>query len=179
MCIRHEEKIAGRILWTCPSWSTACRLECLPSWMSRVPNPVPRSTQPHLRSLLSLPRLGDPMRFALVAGISMFLVSCGGSGSGTAPPPTHQLTSAEVSRLFTEWACPGRPDLARPLLTLVPNPVDPESQADSLGGRWTVFTSSGSVTFRESTKTFTPSDQAGKAVAVLQGTGECRAAAAP
>lgn len=114
-------------------------------------------------------------RSALVAGVAAaLLVSCAASGSGDAPPPSHRLTPDEVTRLFTEWACPRRPDLASPLARLTPLAVDPESQPLSQGGRWIVFTSVGSVSFRESTRTFEPSEQAARSILGLQGTDSCR-----
>lgn len=111
----------------------------------------------------------------MVAGVTVaLLTSCAGSGSGDAPPPTHRLTPDEVTRLFTEWACPGRPSLARPLARLTPLAVDPESQPLSQGGRWIVLTTVGSVSFRESTLTFEPSEQAARPILDLQGTDSCR-----
>lgn len=93
-----------------------------------------------------------------------------------APPPTHRLTPDEVTRRFTEWACPGRPELASPLTRLTPLAVDPESQPLSRGGRWIVFTSAGSVSFRESTGVFEPSEPAVASVRALQETAECQTA---
>ncbi len=112
------------------------------------------------------------MRLAFVAGIVHD--ACSASRPESAPPLTHRLTPGEVTRLFSEWACPGRPHLASVLVRLSPVAVDPESQAQSQGGRWIVLTSAGSVSFRESTRIFEPSEQASRALLELQGTDGCR-----
>ncbi|RJQ13210.1 MAG: hypothetical protein C4558_00255 [Dehalococcoidia bacterium] len=113
------------------------------------------------------------MRLAFVAGI-MLLAACSASGPESALPPTHRLTPDEVTRLFSEWACPGRPSLASVLVRLSPVAVDPESQPQSQGGRWIVLTSVGSVSFRESTRIFEPSEQASRAILDLQEADGCR-----
>lgn len=110
-----------------------------------------------------------------VAAIAL-LAACGGPGAVPVPPAAHRLTPDEVTRRFTEWACPGRPELARPLTRLTPLAVDPESQPLSQGGRWIVFTSAGSVAYRESTGVFEPSEPAAASVRALQETAECRTA---
>lgn len=116
------------------------------------------------------------IRLTLLAGTALaLLAACGGPASVPASPPTHRLTPDEVSERFTEWACPGRPELARLLTRLTPLAVDPESQPLSQGGRWIVFTSAGSVSFRESTGVFEPSEPAVASVRALQGSAECRA----
>lgn len=115
-------------------------------------------------------------RVAIFAGAALaLLAACGGSAAVPAPTPTHRLTPDEVTRRFTEWACPGHPELARPLTRLTPLAVDPESQPLSQGGRWIVFTSAGSVSFRESTGVFEPSEPAVASVRALQDSAECRA----
>lgn len=115
-----------------------------------------------------------PRRVVLAAVAVSLIVSCAGSGSGVAPPPTHQLTADEVTRRFTEWACPGNPILASPLARLTPLAVDPESQPRSQGGRWLVLTPAGSVSFRESTGMFEPSEQAASSILDLQRSEGCR-----
>jgi len=115
------------------------------------------------------------VRFAFVAGIvTVFLAGCSGPGPESVLAPTHRLTPDEVTRLFSEWACPGDPALARTLVKLSPTPIDPESEPQSQGGRWIVLTSVGSVSFRESTGAFEPSEQAGQVVLDLQRTDSCR-----
>ncbi|TAK74886.1 MAG: hypothetical protein EPO16_10050 [Dehalococcoidia bacterium] len=117
-------------------------------------------------------------RLALLAGAALApLAACGGTASAPdASSTTHRLTPDEVTRRFTEWACPGRPELATPLTRLTPLAVDPESQPLSQGGRWIVFTSAGSVGYRESTGAFEPSEPAAASVRALQDSAECRTA---
>lgn len=76
--------------------------------------------------------------------------------------------------MFGEWACPGRPNLATALVRVAPVPVDPESQPQSEGGRWIVLTSAGSVSFRESTRLFEPSEAGARTITDLRGSDDCR-----